>query len=43
MNSLFTHQNHPQDHQNHPQDHQNHLQNPTYKKPPKGGCLLGWF
>ena len=39
QNQLQDHQNHPQDHQNHLQDHQNH----TYKEPPKGGCLLGWF
>ena len=37
------HQSQLQDHQNHPQDHQNHLQNPAYKKPPLGGCLLGLF
>ena len=40
------HQNQLQDHQNHPQDHKNRLQglqNHTYKEPPKGGCLLGWF
>ena len=39
LSPMKDHQYHPQDHQNHLQDHQNH----TYKEPPKGGCLLGWF